>query len=99
SVFSWRVASEARVVTGVPYLATVRVVAIAAGHTGSEHLALLEGAVIVHLIAHLSVGMVEPTRQRRHDVRLGKPLAGSPILRECPAARMTQAASLDFLAK
>ena len=32
--------------------------AIAAGDTGREHPALLERAIIVHLIAHLPVGMI-----------------------------------------
>src|SRR5262245_7832573 len=77
----------------------VRFVAIAAGHARREHLALLERAVVVDLVAHLPVGMVEPARQRRDDMRLRQRPAGNPILRKLAAARMAQAAGLDFLAQ
>ena len=42
----------------------MRIVTIAAGHACREHPALLERAVIVDLVEHLSVGMVEPTGVR-----------------------------------
>src|SRR5262245_2312638 len=77
----------------------VRFVAIAAGHARREHPALLERAVIVDLVAYLPVGMVEPARQRRDDMRFGQRPAGNPILGEPAAARVAQAAGLDLLAQ
>src|SRR5262249_13184876 len=59
----------------------------------------LERAVIVALVAHLPVGMIEPARQPRDDVRVGQRAAGNPILGKLAAARMAQAAGLDLLAQ
>ena len=48
-------------------LGAVRIVAVAAGHAGREHLALLERAVIVDLVEHLPVGVIEPAASGDDD--------------------------------
>ena len=63
-------------------LGAVRLVAIAAGDAGREHLALLERAVVVDLVEHLPVGMIEPAAERRDRVRVRQPPARQPILGE-----------------
>src|SRR5262249_22348470 len=67
---------------------------------GSEHPALFERKVVVGLlhVPHLSVGGQETVRQRRHDVRIGEPAAGNPILGDFATPRMAAAAGLDLLA-
>ena len=59
-------------------LGAVRLMAIAAGDAGREHLALLERAVVVDLVEHLPVGMIEPARKRRDRMRVGQPPAREP---------------------
>src|SRR5262245_62270554 len=93
------VALPADAVAGGAQLRPVRLVAVAAGHTRREHLALLERAVVVDLVAHLSVGVIQPARQPRDDVRVGQRPTGYPILGKLAAARMAQAAGLDLLAQ
>ena len=93
-----RVTLQADAVTGRAQLRAVRLVAIAAGDAGREHLALLERAVVVDLVQHLPVGMIEPARERRDDVRVGQRPARNPVLGEFAAARVAQAAGLDLLA-
>ena len=58
-VFVGRVALQADAVAGRAQLGAMRLVAIAAGDAGREHLALLERAVVVDLVEHLPVGMIE----------------------------------------
>jgi hypothetical protein len=94
-----RVALQAGAVAGKLRLGAVRIMAIAAGDAGREHLALLERSVIVDLVAHLPVRMIEPARQRRDDVRISEPPAGHPFLGELAAARVAQPAGLDLLAQ
>ena len=77
----------------------MRVVAIATGDARSEHLALLERAVIVDFIEHLPVGVIEPSAEHRDDVGVGEPLPGNPIFGKLPAACMAQPASFDLLAQ
>src|SRR6187397_3283204 len=77
----------------------MRLMAVAAGDAQREHLALLERAVVVDLVAHLPVGIVEPTRERRNDVRIRKPPARHPILGKLTAPRMAKPAGLDLLAQ
>jgi len=62
---------QTNAVTGSAQLSAVGVVAIAAGHARCEHLALLEGAVIVNLVAHLPIRIVKAASERRHNVRVG----------------------------
>ena len=76
----------------------MRLVAIAAGDAGGEHLALLERAVIVDLVEHLPVGVIEPACERRDDVRVGQRPARHPVLGKFAAAGVAQAAGLDLLA-
>src|SRR5262249_43796618 len=78
-----------------------RLVAVAAGHAGGEHFALFERAVIVGFldVAHLSIGLVEPARHRRDDVRVGERAARQPVLRDFAAARVATPAGLDLLAQ
>ena len=58
-VFVGRVTLQTGAVAGEAQLGAMRIVAIAAGDAGREHLALLERAVIVDLVEHLPVGMIE----------------------------------------
>src|SRR6266478_5010678 len=71
-------------------------VAIAAGHAGREHLALLERAVIVDLVEHLPVGMIETAGERRNRVRVGQRSSGEPSLGKLAAPGVAQPAGLDF---
>src|SRR5215469_12611956 len=71
--------------------------AIAASDAGCKHLALLERAVIIHLIKHLSVSLIESVGEQRDRVRVGKRPARNPVLGKLGAPRMAQAAGLDFL--
>src|ERR1700758_2581630 len=99
SIFVGGVTLQTESVARDPQLRAVRLVAIAAGDTGSEHLALLERAVIIDLVKHLPIRMIERGDKRRDDMRIGQPLAGNPGLGELAAPRMAQAASLDLLAQ
>ena len=86
----WRCATEAyfsaawhceqTLGAGRAELCAVRLVAVAAGHAGREHPALLERAVIVDLVAHLPVGLIEAARQRRdrHGCRTAGARVSSP---------------------
>ena len=92
------VALQADAVAGRAQLGAVRLVAIAAGDAGREHLALLERAVIVDLVEHLPVGVIEPAPERRDHVGVGQRAARDPVLRERAAAGVAEAAGLDLLA-
>src|SRR5215211_5127975 len=94
-----RMTLQADAVAGNAQLGAVRLVAIAAGDAGREHLALLERAVIVDLVAHLPVGVIEPAGKRRNDVRIGKRAARDPVLGKPGAARVAQPARLGLLAQ
>ncbi len=98
-VFFRRVALEADAVARQLQFRRMRIVAVGAGDALREHLALLERTVIVDLILHLPIGEIEPMRQRRDDMGVGKPIAGNPVLRNLAAARVAEAAGLDLLAK
>src|SRR5215510_12350853 len=98
-VFLRRVALHADAVAGRAQLRGVRLVAIAAGNAGSEHLALLERAVIVDLILHLTVVVIEPAREGRDQMRVRKPPPGSPVLGELAPTGMAKPAGLDLLAQ
>src|SRR5215469_6747691 len=91
-------ALQADAVAGQAKLGGMRFMTIAAGDPGREHLALLERAIIVDLVEHLSVGLIEPVGKQRDRVRIGKRPTGDPILGKLGASRMAQAASLDLLA-
>src|SRR5580704_17142652 len=71
----------------------VRIMAIAAGDTRREHLALLERAIFVGLVEHLAVGMINPVSERRDRMRVGEPVAGDPILGKRAATRVATSAS------
>src|SRR5258708_38638235 len=90
---------QAHTVARKAKLGAVRVMTVAAGNTCRKHLALLERAVIVNLIQHLPVGLIKPVRERRDQVRIGKPSAGGPFLRQFRAARVAEAAGLHLLAQ
>jgi hypothetical protein len=51
----------------------MRLMAVAAGDAGREHLALLERSIIIDLIEHLPVGVIEPVAQWRNDMSIRKP--------------------------
>jgi hypothetical protein len=57
---------KAGAVSGDPQLGIMWVVTVAAGHAGREHLALLEGTIIVGLlnIQYLSVGVIKTAPNR-----------------------------------
>src|SRR3954468_9824447 len=59
-VFVGRMTLQANAITRKPQRGAMRLMAVAAGHAGCEHLALLEGAVVVDLVQHLPIRMVEP---------------------------------------
>ena len=99
SVFFRRVALRADLRARRAQLRAVRLVAVAAGHAGCEHPALLERAVIVDLVAHLAVGGIEPARQRRHHVGVGQRPPRDPGFRDFATPRMAAAAGLDLLAR
>ena len=92
-------ALQTHAVAGEKKFRTVRIVAIAAADAGSEHLALLERAVVVDLVQHLSIGLVKALRQRRHRVGIGQPAARDPGFGKLGASGVTKPASLDLLAQ
>src|SRR5438874_6232865 len=77
----------------------MRIVTIAAGDAGRKHLALLERAVIVDLVEHLTVGMIKPAGERRYGMALRERLAGLPVIGKLAAPRVAKAAGLDLLAQ
>src|SRR3954468_20544348 len=87
---------QAAAVGGSAKLAAVRLVAMAAGDAGREHLALLERAVVVDLVQHLPVGVIETLAHWRYQVRLGQPSARSPCFGGLAAASVTKTAGLDL---
>src|SRR6516225_3777947 len=98
-VFFRRVTLHADAVAGRAQLRRVRLVAVAAGDAGREHLALLERAVIVDLVLHLAIGVIEPAREGRDQMRVRKPSPGNPVLGELAATGMAKPAGLDLLAQ
>src|SRR5690242_4489444 len=87
---------QAGAVRGSAKLAAVRLVAVAAGDTRREHLALLERAVVVDLVQHLPVGVIKALAYRCDCVGLGQPLARSPCFGELPTASVAEAAAFDL---
>src|SRR5262249_8746299 len=98
-VFLRRVTLHADAVAGGAQLRSVRLVAVAAGDAGREHLALLERAVIVDLVLHLAVGVIEPAREGRDQMGVRKPPPGNPVLGELAAAGLAKPAGLALLAQ
>jgi hypothetical protein len=90
------VALQADAVAGRAKFGAVGLMAIAAGDASSEHLALLERAVIIDLVEHLPVSIIEPAGERRDDMSVRQPPAGNPIPGKFSASRMAQAAGFDF---
>jgi hypothetical protein len=93
------VTSQADAVGSSTKLGAIRLVAIAAGDTSREHLALLERAVIVDLVEHLPVGMVEPAGERRDDMGVGQRASGSPMAAMNFSAAMPSATRLAIVAR
>ena len=85
-------------ITGSAKLRAMRLVAITTGHASGKHLALLEDAIIVNLIAHLPIGIVQAAGERTNDMGVRKRSSRYPILGKFAAAGVTKAACLDFLA-
>ncbi len=77
----------------------VWIVAIAAGHTLTVHLALQERTPVVDFVALLAVGMVQRWCQQRRDVVIEKRFAGMVALGDLRATRVTLCADLDFLVR
>src|SRR5215471_21689198 len=69
-------------------------VAIAAGDAGCKHLTLLERAVIIDFVKHLSVGVIEAAGEHRNSVSVRQRLPRNPVFRKLPASRMAQPAGL-----
>ena len=63
---------QANAVDCSTWFGTMGFVAIAAGNSGREHLALLERPVIVDLIKHLPVGVIESASEGRNNVGVPK---------------------------
>src|SRR5215472_16539116 len=101
SIFLLRVTLQTDAVAFRAQLRGMRLVTVAAGDPGREHLALFEGAVVVGLlhVAHLSVGRIDAALQAGDRVSIGERATRQPILGELAAARMTTAAGLDLLAQ
>src|SRR4051812_17641140 len=93
-VFVGRMTLRAGIVTRKPQLGTMWIVTIAAGDAGREHLALLERAVVVDLVEHLTVGVIEPAAERRNHVCFGQRSSRNPGLGELAAAGVAEAAGL-----
>jgi hypothetical protein len=91
-----RVAAQAHLAPRRAELEAVRVVAVRAGHAPTEHLGLQKRAVFVHLVANLSVGVVETVLQERHAMSATEPPAVDVILGALPAARVAAPAHLDL---
>src|SRR5262245_3428535 len=100
-IFCRRMTLKADAITRRPQRGAVRIMAVAAGHTQSKHLALLEWQVIVELlgVAHLSVGEGQVAIQRRNQMRIGKRMSRYPFFRKLCASCMTETAGLDLLAQ
>src|SRR5262245_22172811 len=77
-------------------LAGMRLVTVAAGDTGREHLALLERAVVVDLVPHLPVCVIKALAYWRDHMRLGQPSARTPCFGELATASMAETAGLDL---
>src|SRR5215469_8107638 len=95
----FRMALQAEPIAGHAQLGAMWLVTVAACHASGKHLALLERTIIIHLVEHLTVDLIKPTRQQRHCVCVGEPMARNPIFREFAAARVAQPACLHFLAE
>ena len=95
-VFVGRVTLQTGRIAGKAQLGAMRIVAIAAGDTGGEHLALLERAVIINLIQQLPIGVIEPAAQRRNHVRAGQGSSRDPSLGKLAASGVAQPARLDL---
>src|SRR2546425_10352689 len=76
--------------------AAVRVVAIGARHATGEHLRLQEGAVLVHLVADLPVGVVEAVLEQRDSVGSAQWPAVHVVVGELAAPRGAAPAQLDL---
>jgi hypothetical protein len=94
-----RVALQADIVTLCAQRGGMRLVAIAAGDAGRKHAALLERAVIVDLVTHLSVREIMIVRERCDEVRVRERAARDPRLGQSRAPRVTEPARLHFLAQ
>ena len=68
-----RMALQADAISCRPKLRAMRLMAIAAGDAGREHLALLEWAVVVDLVQHLPVGFIEAATYGRNGVGIRQP--------------------------
>ena len=64
------------------------VMTVTAGDTGGKHLALLERAIVIDLVAHLPVRMVEPGSEEGDGVRVGQGLARRPVLGKFTTSRV-----------
>ena len=78
-------------------LETVRLVTIAAGDTGVEHLALGEGTVLVVLLLYLPVGEVVVFIEQRDAVVVAHRLPVDVIFVNLAAPRVASRTHLDFL--
>src|SRR5260370_1678469 len=75
---------------------TVRLVTIAAGHTGMEHPALDKGAVFVVLLFYLAIGEVVIFIQQRDAVIVAHWLAAHNVFVNLAAPRVASRAHLYF---
>ena len=90
------VALQADAVARRAQLAAVRLVAVAAGDAGREHLALLERAVVVDLVEHLPVGLIQPAVERRDRCVSDSDRPGTQPSDSWPRRPWQEAAGLDL---
>ena len=79
-----------------PKLLTVRIVAVAAAHAFGKHAALQEGAPVVDLVLHLTIGMVQAAGQQAAVKPRSERLAGMDIVTDLRPTGMTARAGLDL---
>jgi hypothetical protein len=89
-VFVGRMALQADAFARCSKFRAVRLVAIAAGDAGGEHLALLERRIVIGLfdIANLAVGMIGIAREPFNCMGLRQPLTRHPIFVKSGAPRV-----------
>ena len=83
-------------VAGRAQLEGMRLVTVAAGYALLEHPALQKRAVVVHLVALLSVRPIEPVVEQREPEAVCERSTVHDVIRELPAARMAARAGLDL---
>ena len=85
-----------RIALGAQFL-RVRVVAVGTGHAGAMHPALQERAPGEHLIALLTIGVIQTGRQQRRKIVVEERFTRSIVFRKLRATRMALRAGVDLV--